>query len=599
MIKLNFKNLGIRSKITLSGVLVLLLSTILLIIVIFFSFNSYAISENVDKARKTARQLLAMRGYMATLAPYVSFSKESINRWAATPAFSGAQVAKKVSNNEGFYLKQTAKNYRNPLNIPNKNEIKMIELIQKDNLKEYWSIGRHDGVKSILYGLRLNVKKTCLKCHGVPGKDIPEKLYKKLFEDYGDKAFNFKEGDLRGIISVAIPMELATKSVTSLMFKIIGISIFIIFIIIIIFFYISGFITKPIKKVTEKLNTFAKGEGDLTGQIEIESSDEIGELSKSFNTFVDNQRKIITNIKQIADELASAMAEQVSTTVSLSENAIKSSEMQEELITESSNNSKSVDSVAFNADIQLNSFNLLNKRINSLSETIANVSDKSHKAMDLTGGISSKIQSGESSLKLTTNTMSNIEHSSNEMTGIMSLINDIADQINLLSLNAAIESARAGDAGKGFAVVADEISKLADQTGSSVQNIANLIKINKDEIGTGIENVRNTTTIINSIIVDVTEIKEIINKIFDLMKLQIGYNEDVNRESLTVGKLNEEINIEIESHRDSTSKIEKSLENIGTISQNNAAVSEELSGTSEEISGMAEMLKQLVNKFKT
>ena len=79
--------------------------------------------------------------------------------------------------------------------------------------------------------------------------------------------------------------------------------------------------------------------------------------------------------------------------------------------------------------------------------------------------------------------------SSREMMGIVDIINDISEKINLLSLNAAIEAARAGDAGRGFAVVADEISKLADQTAISIKEIDRLIKVNNDEITAGGDNI--------------------------------------------------------------------------------------------------------------
>ena len=599
MSKFSYKNINIKYKITLSGILALIISTLLLMTVVLYSFNNYAISENVDKARKTAKQLLAMRGYMATIAPYVSFSDENINQWAATPAYSGAQVAKKITNDEQFYIKQTSTKYRNPLNQPNENELRMIKEIEDQDLPEFWEIGTHENVKSILYSLRLKVAKGCLKCHGEPGKDVPDALYNRLVNDYGDKAFNFKEGDLRGIISVAIPLELATKSSNAIVFKIVGISIIIIILVTILFFIISNYITKPIVSVSKQLNIFAKGEGDLTVQMKVNSNDEIGQLSKSFNLFIEKQRNNITNIKQISQELSSAMAEQVSTTISLSENTTKSNEMQEKIIEESSKNSKSVELISFNADIQVNSFNLLLERITSLSDTITNVSDVSQEAMGIVSGITGKIKSGENSLKLTTNTMANIKQSSNEMTEIMNIINDIADQINLLSLNAAIESARAGEAGKGFAVVADEISKLADQTGSSIKSIDSLIKTNETEILEGIKNVNNTSSIITGVINDSSKISEIVNSIFDLMQLQIVYNESVNKESDTVGELNKEINKEIEKHKNSSEAIKDSLDNINIVSKDNAASSEELSSTSEEILSLSESLNELTNKFKT
>ena len=97
------------------------------------------------------------------------------------------------------------------------------------------------------------------------------------------------------------------------------------------------------------------------------------------------------------------------------------------------------------------------------------------------------------------------------MQNIVGIINDISDKINLLSLNAAIEAARAGDAGRGFAVVADEISKLADQTAHSIKEISDLIQENETEISRGTENVRASVEMISQIISGVNVISEFIN----------------------------------------------------------------------------------------
>jgi methyl-accepting chemotaxis protein len=102
--------------------------------------------------------------------------------------------------------------------------------------------------------------------------------------------------------------------------------------------------------------------------------------------------------------------------------------------------------------------------------------------------------------------MKKIGASSGEMTGIVEIINSISDQINLLSLNAAIEAARAGDAGRGFAVVADAISKLADQTATSIKDIDGLIRANTEEIERGISNARTTIETISGIIEGVESI---------------------------------------------------------------------------------------------
>ncbi len=589
---------SMRIKLIILGFSIVTTSVLSISFVMYSIFKDYSINENIDKARKIAKQLVAMRGYMASIAPHVKFTKEDINKWAATPAYSGARVAKVVGADAGFYIKQTSLKYRNPHNKPNENEINIMNKMADEDLNEYWETGDYNDVPSILYGYRLIVKKACLKCHGEPIKDVPQNLYEKLVADYGNKSFNYKEGDMRGIVSVAIPLSNAQKSITTFLISIVIIGLILTIIITIISYFFIKVITNPLSIITKQLSDYSKGEGDLTKKLDVNSNDEVGELSTNFNTFVEKLKTIIFDIKKISNQLVSAMQEQTSATLSLSQNSQEESEMQDEIIKSSKANVERINEVVSNIDVLSNTFVILQKRVTDLSDTVTKVSDDSMGAIELTQIISSKISSGETALNSTSTIMKHIEESSDEMTSIMNMIYDISDQINLLSLNAAIESARAGDAGRGFAVVADEISKLADQTGSSIKNIDSLIKTNNDEIKKGINSVKDTVAMMKQLIEDITGISNVIQRMFDNMQLQIVFNADVNKEAQTFEVLTKDIVSIIESHRDSAKNIDQSISVIGNVSQSNAATSEELTATSEEINSMAELLKNIVKFFK-
>ncbi|MCP4130431.1 MAG: methyl-accepting chemotaxis protein [bacterium] len=341
--------------------------------------------------------------------------------------------------------------------------------------------------------------------------------------------------------------------------------------------------------------------GDLTGKLVIESNDEIGVFAANFNNIISELRTMILQIKDISFELASAMDEQAAATASVSKNGQLLVEQQDVINTGAREASDSVDEVSFNVEIQGNSFLALHNRVVELSNAITRATDQSRRALDLTQSITKKVSSGEETLSGTNSIMVNIGESSREMTSIMSMINDIADQINLLSLNASIESARAGDAGRGFAVVAEEISKLADQTGSSIKNIDTLIQTNDDEIRKGIDSVQNTVLVFNDIVKDISEINAVIHTMFDDMHLQIANNENLDKEIETIKALSGEIETSILDHQSFTNKISASIGGIGgitEITQSTAAASEELSAASEEISDMAEVLKQMVGAFR-
>ena len=131
--------------------------------------------------------------------------------------------------------------------------------------------------------------------------------------------------------------------------------------------------------------------------------------------------------------------------------------------------------------------------MNKLSEIISDVGNITGSTFELTDSISKQVISGEESLKKMNSSLDLIFKSAEDINNIVHIIDDISDRINLLSLNAAIEAARAGDSGRGFAVVADEISKLADQTASSIKEIDNLIKATGLELKKGKDDVTDVT----------------------------------------------------------------------------------------------------------
>jgi len=310
-------------------------------------------------------------------------------------------------------------------------------------------------------------------------------------------------------------------------------------------------------------------------------------------------KNLLNSIKEISFELSSASGEMADVSSSFSTNAQHQAASAEEITATVEEISAGVENVADSAKYQLDRMNLLMDTINQLSESIKNLDVDVDETTSLADQVSHEARTGENVMKEMTESMNNIGSSSTQMSGIVSIINDISDRINLLSLNASIEAARAGDAGRGFAVVADEISKLADQTSESVKEIDSLIKKTGGYISSGMTSVQATVKTISSIIEGITEISDKINKVIHSSMLeQLETNKKVNDESITVKSRSDEIFGAATEQKHAANEIVKSISVINELTQANATGSEQIAGNSQLIADLSEKLKERVESFE-
>jgi methyl-accepting chemotaxis protein len=194
--------------------------------------------------------------------------------------------------------------------------------------------------------------------------------------------------------------------------------------------------------------------------------------------------------------------------------------------------------------------------------------------------------------------MASLMESSRQMTGIVDVIRGIADRISLLSLNAAIEAARAGDAGRGFAVVADEISKLSEQTAESLAEISKLIASTDRDVGIGINGVEETVGLLRATIDNVNRITAGVEEIDRLMAEQVGINDVVNDHALEVRSRSDEIRISTTEQMIALSEVAKSVGTINELTQSNAEGATALAGLSRQVEASAEVLKKQIGSYR-
>jgi signal transduction histidine kinase len=327
----NIKKIKLRLMI-----FVLLSIPVLLMLSYYFmkeNTKDFIIKNTVEQARKVALELIVTRDHIATISPYIELKSDRLHPFAFTPAHIGANIGRELSEKTGFYIKQTSIKYRNVVNTPDIIETDILKKLKDNNLDEYWEISKYDGKDAIRYGKSMYIKKDCLTCHGDINKDVPKHLYEKIVAIYGDRAFGYKIGEQRGMVSVAIPLDIANKQLDSFYIHIV-ITIIAIMVFIMVFMFIEyKFVFFPqlheIEKSQNKLKTLnssleekvdkrTKELSHALEEVEVQKS----ELEKNIQTLNQTQKKLVLSEKMASlGQLIAGVTHEINTPLG----AIKSS----------------------------------------------------------------------------------------------------------------------------------------------------------------------------------------------------------------------------------------------------------------------------------
>ena len=279
-------------------------------------------------------------------------------------------------------------------------------------------------------------------------------------------------------LAVNVPESEILAKLDTLLWTTLAIAVAVLAVAIGVAFYISASFTRPLNVMKSMLQEIAQGGGDLTRRIVIEGKDEIAETSHHFNTFLESLRSMFTEIRAEAAKLTDGVHDINHALTSVSAEF-------RELAEQSSSNAATIEevtvSIAHIAD-NANAADALVRDTDQLSgeseRTVAEVAK---------GAGQSAVE-----IEALSSLLDQLSQRSQEISGITQIIKDIADQTNLLALNAAIEAARAGEQGRGFAVVADEVRKLAERTGTATQEITTMTEAMRQETSSAVGNMKQT-----------------------------------------------------------------------------------------------------------
>lgn len=349
-------------------------------------------------------------------------------------------------------------------------------------------------------------------------------------------------------------------------------------------FVFSKSITDPVSKVVSGLRDVARGKGDLTHRLPVNSKDELGELAQWFNVFIDHLQTTIRNISENAFQLDSASdalselsGQMAGSTREASHRSDNVAAATEQMSTNMSSVAASMEETSTNIEMVASASEQMTATINEIAQNSENARRISQSAVE---------QSTE-----TTQQVDALGQAALEIGQITETINEISEQTNLLALNATIEAARAGEAGKGFAVVANEIKELARQTALSTSQI-------REQISRIQSTTKKTVAQIGDVSGVIHQVDDIVSNIAGAIEEQSATTKEIANNIAQAARGILEVNKNVSQSSVVSEQISKEISGLNSGVTTISSMGEQLNASANSLSELASRLQDAVQRFK-
>ncbi|NEU32022.1 HAMP domain-containing protein [bacterium LRH843] len=359
----------------------------------------------------------------------------------------------------------------------------------------------------------------------------------------------------------------------------------------------SSIITTPIKKVMERMKLIASG--DLTHDpLIIKSKDEVGQLVEATNEMNQTTRELLNKIHTVSESVAGQSEE-----LTQSANEVKAGSLQI---------AQTMEDLASGSESQANSAGELSSMMGTFTQKVEDANLKGDHIQQASYEVLTMTSEGRQLMESSTMQMVKIDQivqdavkkvqgldsEAQEISKLVSVIHDIANQTNLLALNAAIEAARAGEHGKGFAVVADEVRKLAEQVSVSVTDITSIVTSIQNESSIVAESLMGGYSEVEQGTNQIKTTGEMFNGISSAITDMVDNIKMISSNLSDIAANSQEMNSSIEEIAAITEESAAGIEQTSASAQQSSSSMEEVAGSSEQLARLAEELNDLITQFK-